>query len=121
MTDIEDTDLEADYHEIKDTMPAKDPKLKAFNGSKSCVEINEWLNLFNIVKATLGLETDQKKTIKLMSYLEDEALSFYATKITINLENITWIEVKALLTKRFSATTVSPLISATHQKLRKTE
>ena len=101
-------------------MATKDVKLEHFTG-KNTIEADHWLNLFEVVCAELTLTTAQKKTVKLMSYLKDDALAFFAQRIAPNISTITWAEVRSLITKRFGTPQVSSIISAKERRLHRYE
>jgi hypothetical protein len=69
----------------------------------------------------IALKEDEDKVAKLMSYLDDDALEFYANKIAPNLSTITWAETRGLMEKRFSSSTISPIIAATRRRLTKAD
>jgi hypothetical protein len=81
--------------------------------------VTNWLNLFEVVVITL--KEDKDKVLKLMSYLDDDALEFYANKIAPNLSTLTWAETRGLMEKRFSSSTISPIIAATRRRLTKAD
>ncbi len=96
----------------------KDVKLALYTG-KNKILVTNWLNLFEVV--IIALKEDEDKVAKLMSYLDDDALEFYANKIAPNLSTITWAETRGLMEKRFSSSTISPIIAATRRRLTKAD
>ena len=102
------------------TTTKKHIKLEPFNG-KNSIEAKHWLNLFEVVGVQLNLSTDQEKVTKLMSYLQDDALAFYAQRIAPTITTITWAEVRTLIEKRFGTPEVSAIVASSHRRLRKTE
>ena len=102
------------------TAPSKHTKLEPFNG-KNAIEAKVWLNLFEVVCRKENATTDEEKTTELMSYLKDDALSFYGTSIATRIPSITWSEVRQFIEKRFGTPEASSIVEATHRRLRKSE
>ena len=102
------------------TAPSKHTKLEPFNG-KNTIEAKIWLNLFEVVCRKENASTDEEKTTELMSYLKDDALSFYGTSIATRIPTITWSEVRQLIEKRFGTPETSSIVEANHRRLRRNE
>ena len=101
-------------------MATKDIKLEHFTG-KNTIEAKHWLSLFEVVCAQLKLITSEDKTVKLMSYLKDDALAFFAQSIAPHISTITWSEVRSKFEKRFGTPDVSSIVTANHRQLQKAE
>ena len=95
-------------------------KLELFSG-KNTIEAKHWLNLFEVLCIQSYIFADQGKVAKLMSYLSEEALAFFAQRIAPNITTITWAETRALIEKRFGTPEVSAIVASGHRRLRKTE
>lgn len=67
-------------------MSTKEIKLVLYTG-KNKILIENWLNLFEVVVDSMT--NDKDKIVKLMSYLDEEALEFYATKIATKISTLT--------------------------------
>ena len=101
-------------------MAAKDIKLEHFTG-KNTIEAKHWLNLFEVICVEQQLTDNKDKVVKLMSYLKDDALAFFAQKIAPNATTITWADTRALIEKRFGTAEVSSIVHANHRRLHKNE
>ena len=101
-------------------MAAKEIKLEHFTGQNT-IEADHWLNLFEVVCAQLNLIDAEDKIVKLMSYLKDDALAFFAQRIAPGLSTLTWAEVRSLIVKRFGTPQISSIILAKERRLRKHE
>jgi hypothetical protein len=95
-------------------MSAKDIKLVLFTG-RNRIPIDHWLNLLEVVIA--ALKDDKEKVVKFMSYLDEDALNFYATKVAPKLSTITWAETRQLMERRFGVSQISPIVAATRRRL----
>jgi hypothetical protein len=70
----------------------------------------------------IKLELDNKdKNKKLMSYLADDALEFYATDIASKISTNSWDETRALMESRFGICTIPPILAATRRRLMKAD
>ena len=98
----------------------KEVKLEHYTG-KNTIEAKHWLSLFEVVCAQLNLVDAEDKAVKLMSYLKDDALAFFAQRIAPDISNITWAEVRQLIEKRFETPDVSSIVTAKERKLRRSE
>ena len=101
-------------------MATKEIKLEHFTG-KNTIEAKHWLNLFEVVCAQLNLVNTEDKVVKLMSYLKDDALAFFAQRIAPDVSTITWADTRRLIEKRFGTPEVSSIVTANHRKLRRNE
>ena len=98
----------------------KEVKLELFTGQNT-IEAKHWLNLFEVVCAQLNLVDSKDKVTKLMSYLKDDALAFFAQKIAPDISTITWADTRRLIEKRFGTPDVSSIVSAKDRRLRRSE
>ena len=98
----------------------KEVKLELFTGQNT-IEAKHWLNLFEVVCAQLHLIDSEDKVTKLMSYLKDDALAFFAQKIAPDISTITWADARRLIEKRFGTPDVSSIVSAKDRRLRRSE
>ncbi len=56
-----------------------------------------------------------------MPYLDEDALDFYATKVAPKLSTITLAKTRQLMERRFSVSTISPIVAAIRHRLLKSE
>ena len=101
-------------------MATNDIKLEHFTG-KNTIEAKHWLNLFEVICVEQQLTDNKDKVVKLMSYLKDDALAFFAQKIAPSVATITWANTRALIEKRFRTAEVSSIVHANHRRLHKNE
>jgi hypothetical protein len=101
-------------------MASKEPKLVAYTGHNT-IAIKEWLNLFEVILSSLKITDDKDKAIKLMSYLDDSALTYYALHIAPKMANITWADVRHLMETRFGLQTISPIVASVRRILTKAD
>jgi hypothetical protein len=67
------------------------------------------------------LKDNKEKVAKLMPYLDEDALDFYATKVAPKLSTITLAKTRQLMERRFSVSTISPIVAAIRHRLLKSE
>lgn len=85
-------------------------KLQKFDGSEKSVTVDAWFRLFEIV--VQDVPTAKDKIEQLISYLQGDALEYFALVIAPKINELTYEQAKDKFVFRFSPDCVSPLISA---------
>jgi hypothetical protein len=99
-------------------MATKDIELVLYNG-KNKILVSNWLNLFEVVVSKVT--DDKDKIVKLMSYMDDDALEFYANKVAPYLSSLTWAQTRGLFEKHFGTSTITPIVAVTRRRLTKSD
>ena len=102
-------------------MATKDDQRLTPYSSKADIPIDNWLNLYEIICDHFRLRTDEAKITRLMAYLKEDALHFFATAIAPERTSLTWDEVRQKLEKRFGSGETEPLTTAIHRRLKREE
>ena len=102
-------------------MATKDDQRLTPYSSKADIPIDNWLNLYEIICDHFRLRTDEAKITRLMAYLKEDALHFFATAIAPERTSLTWDEVRQKLEKRFGSEETEPLTTAIHRRLKREE
>ena len=92
---------------LNNTTMAATTHPEVFNGNNH--SIKQWFEQYEAYLTESQLTTDKEKVFRLMSFLTDTALSFYAIKIAPNYSTITWTETKDLLIRRFAIPDIAPI------------
>lgn len=95
------------------------PKLVRFAGEKSSIKVSSWLKLFNV--ASIHCRDTPTKISMLMSYLDGQALNFFADEIASNINTISWEQVVQLFEERFGEELVCPILAANKRRLQRNE
>ena len=92
--------------------------LAKYSGSKSTIKVELWLNLYEV--ETRG-RSDAERIVYLMRYLTDVALNLFASDIAPSMDNLSWSDVRGLMTARFGMAIRHPLVAANKRFLKYSE
>lgn len=95
------------------------PKLVRFSGENTTIKISKWLKLYDV--ASINCPDTKTKISMMISYLDGEALNFFADEIASNAKTITWDQVVHLFEERFGEEVVSPVVAANKRRLHRGE
>lgn len=92
-----------------------------YTGECTKIKVGAWLQLFEVVIKSKKLDTDEAKVTLLMSYLDKEALQWFAEDIVSKLDDITWEACKLAMIQRFDQQIVEPVLAAQRRRLQRGE
>src|SRR5690348_15449256 len=70
------------------------PKLARFTGENSTIKISKWLKLYDV--ASINCPDTKTKISMMISFLDGEALNFFADEIASKAPSISWAQVVSL-------------------------
>src|SRR5688572_28425287 len=105
-------------NDTQSTPVVQRPVLDKYEGNKSVIRADLWLNLYEVICRT---QSEANKIQGLVSYLSDDALNWFASDICPNLPNLTWDEVRKQFVLRFGSQLEDPLTVAQKRYLRPNE